>query len=227
MRWKILIIEDESCIRKGLIDTFQSIGFDVEFGVTGVEAVAKALAFKPDLMILDVMLPCFDGFEVCRRLKERDFPIIMLTAKSTDMDKVAGFEVGIEDYLTKPFSIVELVARVQAMLKRREDQKRPVTQIAIGPVSIDFERFEALKNGQPVELTAKCFDLIHYLYLHRNKAIRRSDLMDNVWGMETDLNTRTIDNHVVKLRQLLEDNPSQPQRLITVHGIGYKLVCKE
>ncbi|MFH1726960.1 MAG: response regulator transcription factor [Pseudomonadota bacterium] len=223
MNFKILIVEDEECILRGLKDAFSSMGFEVEAASTGKEAVSKAESFKPHIMILDVMLPCYDGFEVCRKMGKANFPIVMLTAKNTDMDKVTGFELGIEDYVTKPFSIIELVARVKAILKRHYENKEELGIIKIGDVEIDFNKFEVKKNNASPELSPKCFELLKYLYENAGNAVSRFDLMDKVWGMDKDLNTRTIDNHIVRLRNLIEKDPKNPEILLTIHGIGYKL----
>lgn len=222
----ILIIEDEYSMRVALEDAFKHYGFEVvsaSDGETGLELVQEC---KPDLIILDVMLPRMDGFEVCKQLRQRAFlkPILMLTARSQDVDKVVGLELGADDYVTKPFNDRELLARVKALL-RRASQNAPEAEVyRFGSVVIDFTHFTAEKNNQSLQLTSTEFSLLQYLVFQKGKVVTREDLLNKVWGYEFFPQSRTVDNHILRLRQKLEDDPNHPRHILTIHGLGYKFV---
>ncbi len=226
---KILVIEDDASIRLGLEDTLRAKGYDVVAVGRGDEGIACAEESRPHLIILDIMLPDIDGFEVCRRLKSTrsalaEVPVIMLTARGAELDRVRGLELGADDYVTKPFSLMELLARVAAVLRRagRGSSNEP-TELSFGDVRIDFSRHEAHKAGKPVELPARAFAILKVFARHPHEVVSREQLLDEAWGYEKYPNTRTVDNHVVKLRKALEDEPERPRFLLTVHGAGYRL----
>jgi DNA-binding response OmpR family regulator len=223
----ILIVEDDSAILRGLKDSLEYEGHDVLAVADGEDGYRLAAGKKPDLVILDLMLPGMSGFEICRKLRAERFtaPILMLTARGEETDRVLGLDLGADDYVTKPFSIRELLARVRALLRRVERLAEDLpAELQFDNVRIDFVRFEALKGGGAVDLTRKEFALLRLLAAKVGKPITREDLLNSVWGYENYPNTRTIDTHIATLRAKLEENPAEPRRLVTVHGIGYKLV---
>jgi len=226
---KILVIEDDASIRLGLEDTLRAKGYEVVAVGRGDSGIAHAEESRPDLIILDIMLPDIDGFEVCRRLKSArsalaEVPVIMLTARGAELDRVRGLELGADDYVTKPFSLMELLARVAAVLRRAgRGTAREPTELCFGDVRIDFARHEALKAGAPVELPARAFAILKVFARHPEEVVSREQLLDEAWGYEKYPNTRTVDNHLVRLRKALEDEPERPRHLLTVHGAGYRL----
>ncbi len=233
MENKILIVEDEEIIRLGLQDNFELENYIVETASDGEEAIAKADSFKPDLVILDLMIPKKSGFEVCRviRKKHPRCFIIMLTAKTEETSKVAGLEMGADDYVTKPFSILELLARVKAFLRRSAElkpQAEPVTNvpdvIQFADIQLDFKKYEALKNGEPLEMSAREFQILKYFWGRRGEVVLREDLLQDIWGYtpENMPSTRTIDNHIVNLRKKLEDDQANPRIILSIRGAGYK-----
>jgi DNA-binding response OmpR family regulator len=221
----VLIIEDDSSILRGLRDALRLERYEVLSASDGETGYRMALEKKPDLLILDLMLPKMSGFEVCRSLRAQSFvaPILMLTARGEEADRVLGLDLGADDYVTKPFSVRELLARVRALLRRTEKPEQLPDQIRFDGVVVDFRRFEALKDGAPVEMTRKEFGLLRLLASKAGEALTREDLLNGVWGYESYPNTRTVDTHIASLRAKLEMNPGEPRHLITVHGIGYKL----
>lgn len=224
---KILIVEDETSILMALEDDLRFEGYDVETASDGPTGLRKATEEDPDLVILDVMLPGLDGFEVCRRLRAEGIrvPVLMLTAKSQEVDTVLGLELGADDYVTKPFSPRELLARVKALLRRTrldtEDAER-MDRFAFGDVEVDFRKYEARKGGEPVDLTRQEFDLLRFLIEHRRDALSRWEILDGVWDDPTSVFQRTVDTHVANLRRKLETDPSRPRHLISVRGVGYR-----
>ncbi len=230
--YKIMIVEDEEIIRFGLQDNFEMEGYIVETAEDGEEAIEKADSFEPHLILLDLMIPKKSGFEVCRyiRKKHPECFIIMLTAKTEETSKVAGLEMGADDYVTKPFSILELLARVKAFLRRLTPVQKP-TDIQQGPecidildIHIDFKKFQATKGDEPLDLTTREFQIIKYFWLHRGEVILREDILKEIWGY-TDENmpsTRTIDNHIVALRKKIEDEQTPARLFVSVRGVGYK-----
>jgi len=223
---KILIVEDDRAILLGLKENLAYEGHIVIEVLRGDQALDKLAAAKPDLLILDIMLPGISGFEVCRRVRKEDrrLPILMLTARSDEVDKVMGLDLGADDYLTKPFSLSELLARVRALLHRTQLSEEPAlpATLEFGDVRLDFIRYIATKRGEPVHLTAKEFALIRYLAAHQGEAFRRDILLDRVWGEDAYPTNRTVDTHVLALRNKLETDPSRPRYLVTVYGVGYK-----
>lgn len=233
MQSKILVVEGEEIIRLGLRDNFELENYLVETAGDGDEAIVKAEEFQPDLVILDLMLPKKSGFEVCRVLRKKHphVIIIMLTAKTEETSKVAGLEMGADDYVTKPFSILELLARVKAFLRRSQSQQQSnavTTEICdvveFESIRLDFKKYEATRNGEPIELSAREFQLLRYFWNRRSEVILREDLLQEIWGYTPDNmpTTRTIDNHIVKLRQKLEDDPTNPRIILSIRGAGYK-----
>ena len=233
MENKILIVEDEEIIRLGLQDNFELENYIVETASDGEEAIAKADSFKPDLVILDLMIPKRSGFEVCRviRKKHPRCFIIMLTAKTEETSKVAGLEMGADDYVTKPFSILELLARVKAFLRRSTELKPQAEApsnipdvIQFADIQLDFKKYEALKNGEPIEMSAREFQILKYFWGRRGEVVLREDLLQDIWGYtpENMPSTRTIDNHIVNLRKKLEDDQANPRIILSIRGAGYK-----
>jgi DNA-binding response OmpR family regulator len=224
---KILVIEDDASIRLGLEDTLRAKGYEVEVCGHGEAGLERARDYRPDLIILDIMLPDIDGFEVCRRLKAPSgapqIPVIMLTARGAELDRVRGLELGADDYVTKPFSLMELLARVAAVLRRVSRDPAEPTALAFGDVEIDFARQEAVKGGAPVDLPARAFAILKVFARRPGEVVSRQVLLDEAWGYDRYPNTRTVDNHLVKLRKALEDEPDKPRHLVTVHGVGYRL----
>jgi len=222
----VLIVEDDPAILRGLKESLRRERHDVLSAVDGETGYQVALEKKPDLVILDVMLPRMTGFEICRKLRAERFhaPILMLTARGEEGDRVLGLDLGADDYVTKPFSVRELLARVRALLRRNEKPDNLPDEIRFNDVVVDFRRCEALKRGEPVELTRKEYGVLRLLAAKAGEVVTRDDLLNGVWGYESYPSTRTVDVHIAMLRSKLEENPAEPQRLITVHGIGYKLV---
>ena len=221
---KILVVDDEALLVKGIRLNLQNEGYEVVTGSNGEEAVA--LAEDPDvaLIILDVMMPVMDGLEACLRIRAfSDVPIIMLTAKAEDMDKLLGFEHGADDYLTKPFNILELKARVKALLRRhvRKEEDQSSARIEAGSIAVDPVERNAYKNGVVVDLTAKEFDLIELLMKYPNRVYSRETLLDAVWSYEYRSDIRTVDVHIRRLREKLEQDPANPEYIMTKWGVGY------
>ncbi len=227
---EILIVEDDRAIIRGLETNLTFEGHSVRAVTRGDEAEAAIAAARPDLLVLDVMLPGLSGFEICRRVRgaDRHLPILMLTARGEDVDKAMGLDLGADDYLTKPFSLTEFLARVRALLRRAASSAAPsaVDAIAFADVHVDFSRFEAERNRAPVHLTAREFALLRELAQADGAAVRRDVLLDTVWGEGVHVTTRTVDTHVLALRQKLEPDPANPRHLLTVHGVGYRFVAR-
>jgi two-component system OmpR family response regulator len=221
---KILIVEDDRTLLNVLKYNLTKEGYSVVIAVDGVEALEVARRDKPDFIILDIMLPKMSGFEVCRILrKEMTVPILMLTAKTEEVDKVVGLEIGADDYMTKPFSMRELLARIRAMLRRVEMQVPTAGTLKLGDIEIDISRHTITKGGNILSLTPKEFDLLAFLAKNKGLVFSRDQLLEKVWGYDYAGDTRTVDVHVRWLREKLEDNPAKPKRLVTVRGVGYKL----
>ncbi len=225
---KILVVEDEMHMRIGLKDNLEFESFEVDLaedGQRGLDLLGKSTY---DLILLDVMMPKMSGFEVCKQARKAGVttPIIFLTAKGEEIDKVLGLELGADDYITKPFSLRELVARVKAVLRRTGNDPEEVTikKAMVGKLDIDFQHYEAKVEGESVKMSHKEFETLHYLLIHKNEVVSRYQLLEDVWGYESQPTTRTIDNFILKLRQKIEDNPNDPKIILTVHGVGYKLI---
>lgn len=224
---KLLIIEDEEAIRMALEDDFILEGYAVETASDGLEGFKRAKTGEFDIIILDIMLPELSGFDVCRNLRYEGImtPIIMLTAKGQEVDRVVGLEMGADDYVTKPFSPRELQARVKAVLRRTGEHKvkQDDHQFMFDDLEVDFRQYECRKNGKPVNLTSHEFDLLKYIVQHRGRVINRDELLDEVWGKDVFVAPRTVDTHMANLRKKIEDDPSDPRLIISVRGVGYKL----
>jgi two-component system alkaline phosphatase synthesis response regulator PhoP len=225
---KILLVEDEEGLILTLTDRLQSEGFDVVSASDGERGFETALSEKFDLIILDVMLPKKNGYDVCRDLRQKGIatPILMLTAKGETIDKVLGLKLGADDYLTKPFEVIELLARIEALLRRSpsNNQTNSAEVFRFGDTAVDFRKAEVFRENEPVELSAMEFKLLQFLIENRGKVHSRNELLDEVWGYDAMPSTRTVDVHVAWLRQKLEINPKHPQFIQTVHGFGYKFV---
>jgi len=222
---RILVIDDEPEMVRGLRDNLSYEGYEVLTAREGREGLATALKELPDLIILDIMMPGMSGWDVCRELRKKEvhIPIIMLTARGQEADTVMGLELGADDYITKPFSVRELLARVRAVM-RRPGQRSDIHSYAFGSVRIDFKQCVAFRGTRQVSLTRKELDIMRYFVAHQGEVLSRERLLDEVWGYECFPTTRTVDNHILKLRQKLEDDPENPRFIQTVHGIGYRFV---
>jgi DNA-binding response OmpR family regulator len=226
---RILIIEDDISILNGLKDVLIFKSYDVLTATDGESGYEMAVEKSPDLIILDIMLPKMDGFTLCKKLRDAGdiTPVLMLTARGEEPDKVHGLDLGADDYVTKPFSLPELLARVRALLRRRpgeETEKVSPDSIQLGNIFLDFKKYKALKDGLPLNLTPKEFGVLRFLATRTGDVVTRDELLDEVWGYDKYPTTRTVDNHLAQLRSKIEENPTNPQYLITVHGVGYKLV---
>jgi two-component system alkaline phosphatase synthesis response regulator PhoP len=225
MERKILLIEDEPGLRLTMSDRLRSEGYQVETASDGRDGYSKAAGGANDLIILDIMLPYKSGLDVCRDLRQNSIttPILMLTARNQILDKVLGLKLGADDYLTKPFEMLELLARVEALLRRSATSSRgPEAIYEFGDVRVDFRRTVVLRKGDPVTLSAMEFQLLRYLIEHREDTLSRETLLHEVWGYANPPSTRTVDVHISWLRQKLEDDPKQPRWILTMHGLGYK-----
>lgn len=224
---RILVIEDEPEMQRGLRDNLEFEGYTVEVVGDGNKGLNTLVTKKYDLVLLDVMLPGMSGFDVCKNARAQGvrLPIIMLTAKGEEVDKVLGLEFGADDYITKPFSLRELLARVKAVLRRSpSDRQSTGEKIVLGLLEINFESYTAAAKGKSVPLTSKEFDILRYLWQHQKQVVSRDDLLTNVWGYDESITSRTVDNFIMKLRKNIEKDHSHPKHIITVHGTGYKLV---
>ena len=223
---KILIVEDEPDMVLGLKDNFEFEGYEVLTAADGQGGLERARAQKPDLIILDIMLPKLSGLEVCKTLRGEGYqgPIIMLTARGQEIDKVVGLELGADDYVTKPFSIRELLARVRAILRRTDGAHRRLSRYRFSDVELDFEAYRAKRGGEPLELSPREFELLRYLIERKGETLSRDRLLEDVWGYESYPSTRTVDTHIAKLRAKIGDSGSEPRWILTIHGVGYKFV---
>jgi len=223
---RILVIEDEAAILRGLRDNLAAESYEVITAADGAEGYRLSQEGKPDLIILDLMLPKLSGYEICRKLRAEGshVPILMLTARGDEADRILGLDIGADDYVSKPFSVRELLARVRALLRRSDPHNAGVEQLTFSDVVVNFPQFEARKKGQPVEMTPKEFGVLRYLAARAGKVVRREELLEEVWGYENYPTTRTVDNHIASLRAKLEEDPAEPRHLLTVHGVGYKFV---
>jgi len=225
---RILVVEDDPSIRMGLEDTLTVKGYQVDAVARGTEGAERAISGRYDLVVLDVMLPDIDGFEVCRRIRAsrgpaRRVPVIMLSARGAELDRVRGLELGADDYVTKPFSLMELLARVASVLRRAHGDPVEPTALRFGGIAIDLVGQVARRGGQRIELPSRAFAILKVFAKRPGEVVSRDVLLDEAWGYDDYPNTRTVDNHLVKLRRALEDEPDKPRWLVTVHGVGYKL----
>lgn len=223
---KILIVEDEPNMVAGLRDNFEFEGYQVITAPDGVAGLERALSESPDLVILDVMMPRMSGLDVCKQLKTKrpGLPIIMLTARGQEVDKVVGLEIGADDYVTKPFSIRELLARVKAVLRRAKTVPVQTETLAFGEVEVNLRSCQVSRKGKSLEFSSKEFELLKYFLHHPGETLSRDRLLEEVWGYDHFPTTRTVDAHIVRLRQKVEPRPEEPRYILTVHGTGYKFV---
>jgi len=227
---RILIIEDDAAILRGLKDNLEYESYEVLTAVDGEEGYYLIKQKKPDLIILDLMLPKMNGYELCRKVRHEGVttPILMLTARGEEMDRVHGLDLGADDYVTKPFSVPELLARIRAIIRRIQKAKTGdlPNDLKFGQISVDFKCFEARKGDEVLDMSRKEFGVLRLLAARAGEVITRDELLDEVWGYDQYPTTRTVDNHIALLRTKLEENPSKPRHLLTVHGVGYKLVLE-
>jgi DNA-binding response OmpR family regulator len=224
---RILIVEDEADLVKGLKLNLADEGYDVDWAPDGREGLRRAMEEAPDLVILDIMLPGMNGLEVCRELRQKkaNIPVIMLTAKGEEVDKIVGLEIGADDYMTKPFSVRELLARIKAHLRREKREPRSVPKTCVfGEVEVDIIHFKVRRAGKESDLTSLEVDILKYLIAHKGEVVSREALLDKVWGYEKFPTTRTIDNHIMKLRKKIEDDPSRPRHIFSIYGEGYRFM---
>ncbi len=222
---KILIVEDEPAVLHGLELNFRREGYRVLTAATGEQCLALMRQESPGVILLDIMLPGMSGLEVCRELRRRGYetPVILLTARAEEMDRVVGLEIGADDYVTKPFSLRELIARVHVQI-RRAARPQDVAHYGFDGIEIDFERLRATRAGAPIELTSKEFDVLRLLIRHRGEVVTRERLLREVWGYEIPPHSRTVDTHILKLRQKLGDHPDNPKYIAAVWGEGYRFI---
>jgi two-component system, OmpR family, alkaline phosphatase synthesis response regulator PhoP len=225
MSKKILVVEDEPGILVSLRDEFESEGYTVHTAESGDKALALVKKQNPDLIILDIMLPVLNGYEVCKRLRmDGDMtPIIMLTVKDKEVDKVLGLEIGADDYVTKPFSLRELMARVKALFRRIEERGKGLANYSFGQVSLDFQKYEATKGGRKLDLTPLEFRMLKLLIEKKGQVISRNDFLDHIWGEDNvSVSFRTVDSHIANIRKKIEDDPSNPKHVLSLRSVGYK-----
>ena len=223
---RILVIEDDAAILRGLKDNLVAESYEVLTAEDGEEGYRLAREEDPDLIILDLMLPTLSGYEICRKLRDEgdSVLILMLTARGEEADRILGLDLGADDYVTKPFSVRELKARVRALLRRSDAQSAPPDTLSFGDVEVDFPQYDARKGGNPVEMTPKEFGVLRYLAARAGDVVSRYELLEEVWGYGKFPTTRTVDNHIAALRAKLENDPAEPRYLQTVHRVGYKFV---
>lgn len=227
MSQKILIVEDEPNMSRGLKDNLEFEGYQVDVSGNGMAGLKMILTNRYALVVMDVMMPEMSGLDVCKKVREAGIgvPIILLTAKSEEIDKVLGLELGADDYITKPFSLRELLARIKAVLRRNTPiSEKDGERCSIGKLSLDFGAYTAADPNGNVKMTHKEFTILKYLLKRKNEIVSRHELLEHVWGYEETPTTRTVDNFILKIRQKIEDDPNSPKIILTVHGTGYTLV---
>ncbi len=225
---KILIVDDEINMVTGLKDNLEFEGFETDTAYDGNSGLAKITGNQYDLILLDVMLPGMSGFDICKAARKLgvDTPVILLTAKGEEIDKVLGLELGADDYITKPFSLRELLARIKAILRRvpELEDNGGTSFTEIGNIRVNFKNYQAFQGDREIKMSLKEFEILNYLFKNPNKTVHRDDLMSNVWGIDYDITTRTVDNFILKIRQKIEADPNNPKIIITAHGAGYKMI---
>jgi two-component system alkaline phosphatase synthesis response regulator PhoP len=227
MSKKVLIVEDDPGMSMSLKDEFESLGYTVFKAENGQEGLAIARQKRPDLIILDLMIPVMDGYEVCRELRNEGnrTPIIMLTAKNEEIDKVLGLELGADDYVTKPFSHRELMARARAVLRRTGEREKDIETSRFGQIEVDFKKYEATKKGKKLDLTPLQFHMLKLLIRNKGEVLSRDELLDEVWGRNNVwISHRTIDSHIANIRKKIEADPANPKHILSVRGVGYKFL---
>ena len=222
----ILLVEDDESILSGLKEILENEGYQISTASNGIDGFNLAIEKSFDLLILDIMLPGMNGLQICKkiRIEKMEIPIIMLTAKSLEMHKIAGLDYGADDYITKPFSLSELLARIRALLRRVYPEKSNLKEYAFGNVKIDFEKIEAFVNGDEVKFTSREFAILEYFINRDGKVIHRHELLNNIWGYDKIPTTRTVDTFVLEIRKKIEETPSKPKHIISVSGVGYRFV---
>ena len=222
----ILIIEDDPAIIKGLQESLEEEHYKITTAMDGEEGYKKAGGEKPDLILLDLMLPSMNGQEICRKLREDGMavPILMLTSKKEEADKILGLEIGADDYITKPFSLREVHARIKAHLRRGEITRKEVATFSFADIDIDFKKQRLTKAGRPIQLSAKEYEILHFFIQREDEIITRDVLLNEVWGYDVFPTTRTVDNYILNIRKKIEDDPSEPKHLLTVHKSGYRFL---
>lgn len=223
----ILVVEDDVAIRTVLKDALTEQGYDVRTAGDGVEGMESVQDLKPDLMILDVMLPLMNGYEICKKVREYGItsPILMLTVRDEEIDKIIGLELGADDYMTKPFSTKELVARVRALFRRTEEYQEETEIYRFGAIELDFHRYESRKDGKDLGLTPLELKVLKLLITKKGKVITRDEFLDNIWGVDNlAVSHRTVDSHIAHIRRKIEEDPSSPKHVLSVHRIGYKFM---
>ncbi len=227
---KILVVEDDRPILTGLLDLLRGEGYEVVAAEDGKQALRAYEQEKPSLILLDIMIPEKSGYDVCREIRAKDprTPILMLTAKGQEVDKVVGLELGADDYVVKPFGVKELLARVRALLRRnrRETPAKDLSPIVFGRVRVNPRSYEGLRGKTAFSLSARELQLLRFLWDHDGEVVSRFDLLDAVWGIKYEGTTRTLDQHIARLRQKVEDDPADPRHILTVHGVGYRFRSK-
>ena len=223
---RILIVEDDPAISRGLTDALREEHYEVVTEEDGEKGYKFAQNENIALIILDLMLPSKNGIEICTDLRKKGIntPILMLTSKKEEMDKVLGLEIGADDYVTKPFSVRELMARIKALLRRKQEIVKDIEEYAFGAVQIDFKKQVASKNNKPIDLSTTEFKILKYFIEHEGEVVTRDNLLDKVWGFDVFPTSRTVDNYILSIRKQIEENPSEPKHLITVQKAGYKFV---
>jgi DNA-binding response OmpR family regulator len=223
---KILVVEDDPAILRGIADNLRFEGYDVQTAMDGESAYRAQQTAKTDLIVLDLMLPRMSGFDFCKKLRAEGVrtPILILSARSQETDRISGLDLGADDYMTKPFSVRELAARIRAILRRVQDGAALPAEVCFGDVEVDFRRYETRRNGKLVEMTRKEFAILRLLASRSGEVVTRDQLLDEVWGFDAYPASRTVDNHVAGLRAKLERDPANPAFILTVHGVGYKFV---
>ena len=222
----VLVVEDDVSILRGLLDNLKIEGYNVLSAIDGHQGLKLALKELPDMIILDIMLPGLNGYDICRKVKNKnpERPIIMLTARGKEVDKIAGLDLGADDYVTKPFSLPELMARIRAVFRRYIKNQSYLDKYTFGNVVLDFKKYQAFVGKKEVKLCSREFAILKYLIDHAEEVVNRYDLLEEVWGYDSIPTTRTVDNYILDLRKKLEDNPSNPKHIISVRGAGYKFV---
>lgn len=223
---KILVVEDDQAILKGLTENLEQEHYKVIFAEDGERGYRMAARDNPDLIILDIMLPSKNGYEICQDLRKEKIatPIIMLTGKGEETDKVLGLELGADDYVTKPFSVRELLARVKAVLRRKFEAEHEIAEYSFADVYLDFKKMEATKGKKKLDLSAKEFEIMKFFIKREGQVVSRNTFLDEVWGYDVYPTTRTVDNYILSLRKKIESQPSKPKHLLTIHTAGYKFV---
>jgi len=225
MAKNILIVEDDASIRIVLQDALTSMGYEVKTADNGIKGLEMAKELRPDLLILDLMLPLMDGYEICRRVRKEGInsPVLMLTVKDEEVDKVLGLELGADDYVTKPFSLKELTARVKALLRRVEEYQDEESLYRFGNIELDFYKFEACKDGKDLDLTPLELKILKLLVSKKGKVVTRDEFLNEIWGVDNlAVSHRTVDSHIAHIRKKIEENPSAPKYILSIHSIGYK-----